>query len=75
MSEITFKVSSVYCLDCVIAIRKFIEHEKGVESVEMLDEEKVVVRYKPSELDYAEERLKEIICENVEKLGFKIVVE
>jgi hypothetical protein len=59
----------------VIALKKFIEHEKGVESVEMLEDDKVVVRYEPSELDYTEKKLKEIICENVGKLGFKIVMD
>ena len=73
MSKIRFVVDSVRCLDCVIALRKFIEHEKGVESVEMLEDDKVVVRYEPSELDYTEEKLKELICESVDKLGFKII--
>jgi copper chaperone CopZ len=73
MAEMRFKVASVYCLDCVIALRKFIEHEKGVESVEMIEDDKVVVKYEPSELDYTEERLKELVCENVDKLGFKII--
>jgi copper chaperone CopZ len=73
MAEIVFKAVSVNCLDCVIALRKFIEDEKGVDSVEMLEDDKIVVKYKPAELDYSEEKLKELICESVDKFGFKII--
>ena len=71
MADIVFKVENVYCLDCVIALKKFIGHMKGVESVEMIEEDCVIVKYEPSELEFGEERLKQIIDESVEKLGFK----
>lgn len=73
MTDIEFKVGSVYCLDCVIALRKFIGHMKGVESVEMVEEDKVAVRYEPSDLEFGEDKLKQIIDESVDKLGFKIL--
>ena len=72
MAKLSFKVGDVYCYDCVEAVRKFVEKMKGVRSVNVENNESVVIEYEPSTLEFTEERFRDMVKETVEKLGFKI---
>ncbi len=73
MASISFKVGSFYCYDCVNALRKFVGSFKGVQSVDMINKDKVVITFDPSSMD--EEKLRQIVTDSVYKLGFKIIEE
>ena len=73
MASINFKVGDVYCLDCVMALRNFIGKMNGVQSVDMKDNEEVLITYEPSRLNFDERELKKIVSDSIEKLGFKIL--
>lgn len=72
MAKMSFKVDSVYCYDCVTALKKFIGSLEGIQSIEMEGEEMVDISYDPSVI--SEEKLRQIIMDSVEKLGFRIIM-
>lgn len=72
MARLSFKVGHVYCYDCVKALGKFIGKMKGVQSVDVKNNDSAVIEYDPSELDLDEEKFKQIVIESIDKLGFKI---
>jgi copper chaperone CopZ len=71
MASISFKVGSIYCYDCVIALKKFIGSLEGIQSIETIGEDRVDISYDPSSI--SEEKLRQIVTDSIEKLGFKIV--
>jgi len=71
MAKLSFKVGHVYCYDCVKALGKFIGKMKGVQSVEVKNNDSAVIEYDPSELDFDEEKFKQIVIESIDKLGFR----
>jgi len=71
MARLSFKVGHVYCYDCVKALGKFIGKMKGVQSVEVKNNDSAVIEYNPSELDFDEEKFKQIVIESIDKLGFR----
>jgi copper chaperone CopZ len=72
MARLSFKVGHVYCYDCVKALGKFIGRMKGVQSVEVKNNDSAVIEYDPSALDIDEEKFKQIVIESIDKLGFRI---
>jgi len=72
MARLSFKVGHVYCYDCVKALGKFIGRMKGVQSVEVKNNDSAVIEYEPSALDFDEEKFKQIVIESIDKLGFRI---
>ena len=72
MARLSFKVGHVYCYDCVKALGKFIGRMKGVQSVEVKNNDSAVIEYDPSSLDFDEEKFKQIVIESIDKLGFRI---
>ena len=70
MESISFKVGSVYCYDCIMALQRFIGSLDGVESIEVVDEERVGISFDPALI--SEERLREIVIDSIDKLGIKI---
>ncbi len=70
MAIISYKTGSVYCYDCVIALKKFIGSLDGVQSIEMDGEDKIDISYDDSSI--SEEKLTWIVGESVDKLGFKV---
>jgi copper chaperone CopZ len=72
MARLSFKVGHVYCYDCVKALGKFIGKMKGVQSVEVKNNESAVIDYEPSQLDVDEERFKQIVMDCIDRLGFRI---
>ncbi len=71
MANISFKVGSVYCYDCVMALKKFIGSLEGIQYIEMIGADKVYISFDPALID--EERLRQIVADSIEKLGFKIL--
>ena len=71
MARLSFKVGHVYCYDCVKALGKFIGRMKGVQSVEVKNNDSAVIEYEPSALDFDEEKFKQIVIESIDKLGFR----
>jgi len=72
MAKLSFKVGHVYCYDCVKALGKFIGNMKGVQSVDVINNESAVIEYDPSGLEVDEEKFKQIVVESIDRLGFKI---
>jgi copper chaperone CopZ len=72
MAKLSFKVGHVYCYDCVKALGKFIGKMKGVQSVEVINNESAVIEYDPSGLDMDEEKFKQIVIDSIDRLGFRI---
>jgi len=72
MAKLSFKVGHVYCYDCVKALGKFIGRMKGVQSVEVKNNDSAVIEYEASALDFDEEKFKQIVIESIDKLGFRI---
>ena len=72
MARLSFKVGHVYCYDCVKALGKFIGRMKGVQSVEVKNNDSAVIEYEPSALDFDEGKFKQIVIESIDKLGFRI---
>jgi copper chaperone CopZ len=68
--KISFNVGTIFCYDCVMALRRFIGSMKGVEGVE-IDEGKVSIEYDPSKI--SEEKIAQIAKDSIEKLGYKIL--
>ncbi len=75
MASISFKVGSIYCYECVMALRKFIGDVKGVQSVDMIGDDKVVITYDPANLIFDEGKLRHLVKDSIDKLGFKIIEE
>jgi copper chaperone CopZ len=67
--RVSFKVESTLCAECAMAMRRFIGHMKGVESIEV-ERGDIVVDFDSSKID--REELLKITTESIEKLGYKL---
>ena len=72
MAILSFKVGHVYCYDCVKAVGRFVGKMKGVQSVDVKNNDSAVIEYDPSGLEVDEEQFKQIVKESIERLGFRI---
>ncbi len=72
MAVLSFKVGHVYCHGCVEGIRTFIGKMKGVHSVSVKNNDSAVIEYDPAGLEVEEDYFKQIVRENIERLGFRI---
>jgi copper chaperone CopZ len=68
MEKITLNVEKNFCEECSLALRRFIGHMEGVESIDV-EEGKVAVVFDGSKI--SGEELTRITRDNVEKLGYK----
>jgi copper chaperone CopZ len=68
--KLTLDVGTIFCYDCVMALRRFIGSVKGVKSVDV-EEGKVAVDFDPAVIN--EDRISRLVRESVEKLGYKIL--
>jgi hypothetical protein len=48
---------------------------KGVQSVNVKNNESAVIEYDPSNLDFNEEKFRQIVIDTIDKLGVKIIEE
>lgn len=69
MEKLSFDVGTIFCYECVTALRRFIGSMKGVASVEV-EEGKVSVQFDPTVTNG--ETVSRIVKENVERLGYKV---
>ncbi len=72
MAILSFKVGHVYCYDCVKAVGRFVGKMKGVQSVDVKNNDSAVIEYDPAGLEVDEEQFKQIVKESIERLGFRI---
>jgi copper chaperone CopZ len=68
--KITLNVGTIFCYDCVLALRKFIGSVKGVGSVEV-EEGKVAIDFDPSAI--GEPEVVRLARDSIEKLGYKVL--
>lgn len=67
MGEISFKIEKIFCEECSQALRRFIGHMDGVESIDV-DDGKIIIKFNESKI--TGEELTRIIQESIEKLGY-----
>ena len=71
MEKALFKVERSICDDCVLALRRFIGHMKGVESIDVDEAGKIEVSFDKSKI--TGEELFRITRDSIEKLGYKLL--
>lgn len=69
MGKISFNIGKDYCDECSLALRRFIGHIKGVESIEV-EEGKVTVVFDGSQIE--EKDIFSITKDSIEKLGYRL---
>jgi copper chaperone CopZ len=67
--KILFNVGTIFCFECVMALRKFVGSVKGISAVE-IDGGMVSVEYDPAVI--SEEKVDRIVRDSVERLGYRI---
>jgi copper chaperone CopZ len=70
MGKRLFKVEDRFCEECALALRRFIGHEEGIESVDV-ENRMIAVVFNPAKMP--EERLDRIAKDSLEKLGHKLI--
>jgi copper chaperone CopZ len=70
MSKVLFSIDARVCEECALALRRFIGHMDGVESIDV-ENSKIAVSF--DEAKMAEESLTEITRDSLEKLGHKLL--
>lgn len=70
MEKRSFKVEERFCDECALALRRFIGHEKGVESVDV-ENKMIAVVFNPAKMP--KERLDKLTKDSLEKLGYKLI--
>ncbi len=69
MRKLLFSVEDKVCDECALALRRFIGHMKGIESVDVEDR-KIAIVFDNAKM--AEEKLLKLTTESLEKLGHKL---
>lgn len=69
MEKISFNVAKEFCDECSLALRRFIGHMEGVESIGV-ETGKIAISFDDSKI--SEEKLKKLTVDSMEKLGYKI---
>ncbi len=68
--KVTLNVGTIFCYDCVTALRKFIGSIRGINSVDV-EEGKVGIDFDPAVI--SEERVSMLARDSIEKLGYKVL--
>jgi copper chaperone CopZ len=71
MEKRMFKVEERFCDECALALRKFIRHMDGVESI---DVENKIIAVVFDSAKMSEKRLSKIAADSLEKLSHKLIV-
>ena len=69
MEKLTLNVEKNFCEECSLALRRFIGHMEGVESIDVEDGKIAVVF---DQKKTTKEELDKIAKDSIEKLGYKI---
>ena len=70
MEKKLFKIEDRFCDECALALRRFIGHLEGVESIDV-ENKMIAVSFNPAKMP--EERLDRITKDSLEKLGYKLI--
>jgi copper chaperone CopZ len=70
MRKLMFKVEDRFCDECALALRRFIGHMEGVESIDV-EERKIAVVFDNEKM--SDEELLRITTDSLEKLGHKLI--
>jgi copper chaperone CopZ len=70
MEKRLFKVEDKFCDECALALRRFIGHEEGVESVDV-ENKMIAVVFNPAKMP--EKRLDQLTKDSLEKLGHRLI--
>ena len=70
MEKKPFKVEDRFCDECALALRRFIGHLEGIESIDV-ENRMIAVSFNPAKMP--EERLDRITKDSLEKLGYKLI--
>ncbi len=70
MKKRLFKVEDRFCDECALALRRFIGHLEGVDSIDV-ENRMIAVSFNPAKMP--EERLDKITKDSLEKLGYKLI--
>ncbi len=71
MEKRSFKVEDQFCDECALALRRFIGHMEGIESVDV-ENKMIAVVYDPAKM--SEGKLDKIARDSLEKLGHTLTV-
>jgi copper chaperone CopZ len=69
MKVALFKVDTLLCAECSLALRRFIGGMDGVESIDV-EQGKIAVRFDEAGID--EEKLSKIAKDSIERLGYRL---
>jgi len=69
MEKITLNVENNFCEECSLALRRFIGHMEGVESIDV-EEGKIAAIFDQKKT--TKEELERITKDSIEKLGYKL---
>ncbi|MDH4231744.1 MAG: hypothetical protein OEW04_06910 [Nitrospirota bacterium] len=69
MGKIIFNVEKSLCDECALALRRFIGHMEGVESIEV-EEGKIAIDFDTTKL--TRDELAGLTRDSMEKLGYKL---
>jgi len=72
MKKLSVSVEKHFCDECSLALRRFIGHMNGVESIDV-ERGEIAISFDDSKID--EDRLKKLTEESIEKLGYKYEME
>ncbi len=70
MQKLLFKVEEQFCDECALALRRFIGHLEGIESIDV-EEKKIAVIFDAAKM--SQEELSRITKDSLEKLGHNLV--
>lgn len=70
MRKLLFKVEEQFCDECALALRRYIGHMEGVQSIDV-EEKKIAVTFDDAKMP--DEKLIKITSDSLEKLGYKLV--
>ncbi len=70
MAKRSFRIEEQFCDECALALRRFIGHLDGIESINV-ENKMIAVVFDPSKMP--EERLDRITKDSLEKLGHTLL--
>ncbi len=70
MRKLLFKVEEPFCDECALALRRFIGHMEGIQSIDV-EEKKIAVVFDDAKMP--DEKLIGITRDSLEKLGHKLI--
>jgi len=70
MEKKLFKIEDRFCDECALALRRFIGHLEGVESIDV-ENRLIAISFNPAKMP--KEKLDRITKDSLEKLGYKLI--